>query len=161
MHAPHSLASLPAAQWVCRTIYQSKLIEYDDERNLAVFWVRKVLQKRCHGGWAGCFVGAPDARRTSATSKLALKVCTLPPTLCAAARQAHTYGRCACILAFSWVWAATCRWAAAAGLEQVLCHMPCADFLGQAVDRVLLRAVTLMSRSCGVCAAASWERRTT
>ena len=26
----------------CRTIYQSKLIEYDEDRNLAVFWARHV-----------------------------------------------------------------------------------------------------------------------
>ncbi|KAI7838150.1 hypothetical protein COHA_008081 [Chlorella ohadii] len=38
------LISAVKRQLRIRTIYQSKLIEYDDERNLAVFWVRQVLQ---------------------------------------------------------------------------------------------------------------------
>ena len=38
-------AELGGAMVLCRTIYQSKLIEYDEERNLVVFWVRWGVSK--------------------------------------------------------------------------------------------------------------------
>ena len=43
---PTTAAPLPAT-FALRTIYQSKLIEYDEERNLAVFWVRWAVAAAC------------------------------------------------------------------------------------------------------------------
>ena len=78
----------------CRTIYQSKLIEYDEERNLAVFWVRWV------GGWVRGSQGRTETKLASAAGRGLLRPHLSSSTQGSLDASVHAWQRlCSCCAA--------------------------------------------------------------
>jgi len=99
-----------------RTIYQSKLIEYDEERNLVVFWVRYDMGAGCCAG--GYWLDVPGLQPNKAYTTTNFPLSMFARSIRAAARRARTCGRCVCTWAYCWALVATCRlgWFACGGI---------------------------------------------
>jgi hypothetical protein len=106
------LISAVKRQLRIRTIYSSKLLQYDNERHLAVFHVA------CEAGMHACAT-LQHARLVNSLALLCrvdeLEPCVLMLTGAVSVPQARTFGHCACIWACCSAWAHTCRSCGACG----------------------------------------------
>lgn len=154
----HSIINILCFCCRCRTIYQSKLIEYDDERNLAVFWVRQVLQSVALSWWEwhGALIESFAPFSVSSHALFLARSC-----------EAGTYIRTLCVhlgllLGVGGHMQVRCGFGTGYG-NSVLksAASVVTDAVGLCAEPNVPGCIALVCRSCGVCAAASWGKRTT